>query len=115
MGPTKVKGNSRARAGPEAKSFAVFFAGVDPVSSGLSSEGILREPCERLRIQPRGKRDKRSDTERYSLRVAHDGTRRFAGRLEPGVHHDTEIIVDRKSTRLNSSHVAISYAVFCLK
>src|SRR5690625_5966465 len=25
------------------------------------------------------------------------------------------VIVDRKSTRLNSSHVAISYAVFCLK
>src|SRR5690625_6982931 len=25
------------------------------------------------------------------------------------------IMVDRKSTRLNSSHVAISYAVFCLK
>src|SRR5690625_6883290 len=24
-------------------------------------------------------------------------------------------IVDRKSTRLNSSHVAISYAVFCVK
>src|SRR5690625_6312229 len=24
-------------------------------------------------------------------------------------------MVDRKSTRLNSSHVAISYAVFCLK
>src|SRR6266702_1709260 len=27
----------------------------------------------------------------------------------------TEVEVDRKSTRLNSSHVAISYAVFCLK
>src|SRR5690625_7101612 len=27
--------------------------------------------------------------------------------------HDTYL--DRKSTRLNSSHVAISYAVFCLK
>src|SRR5690625_6077490 len=26
-----------------------------------------------------------------------------------------EIVEDRKSTRLNSSHVAISYAVFCLK
>src|SRR5690625_6491054 len=26
-----------------------------------------------------------------------------------------ERILDRKSTRLNSSHVAISYAVFCLK
>src|SRR5437870_10257548 len=26
-----------------------------------------------------------------------------------------ELAIDRKSTRLNSSHVAISYAVFCLK
>src|SRR5690625_2027866 len=25
------------------------------------------------------------------------------------------VVIDRKSTRLNSSHVAISYAVFCLK
>src|SRR5439155_27342491 len=29
-------------------------------------------------------------------------------------HHDA-VERDRKSTRLNSSHVAISYAVFCLK
>src|SRR5690625_6640375 len=28
---------------------------------------------------------------------------------------DVILMVDRKSTRLNSSHVAISYAVFCLK
>src|SRR5439155_19152759 len=28
---------------------------------------------------------------------------------------EDEIDQDRKSTRLNSSHVAISYAVFCLK
>src|SRR5690625_6513949 len=28
---------------------------------------------------------------------------------------ETESRADRKSTRLNSSHVAISYAVFCLK
>src|SRR5690554_7285417 len=27
----------------------------------------------------------------------------------------TVLILDRKSTRLNSSHVRISYAVFCLK
>src|SRR5690554_8235405 len=25
------------------------------------------------------------------------------------------VVIDRKSTRLNSSHVRISYAVFCLK
>src|SRR5699024_11754550 len=29
--------------------------------------------------------------------------------------NDTVINTDRKSTRLNSSHVSISYAVFCLK
>src|SRR5439155_9912412 len=28
---------------------------------------------------------------------------------------ECELLADRKSTRLNSSHVAISYAVFCLK
>src|SRR5699024_11621658 len=36
----------------------------------------------------------------------------------PFVHSDMEIDMlgeDRKSTRLNSSHVSISYAVFCLK
>src|SRR2546428_7327540 len=28
---------------------------------------------------------------------------------------DHQVVVDRKSTRLNSSHDQISYAVFCLK
>src|SRR5690606_12168615 len=31
------------------------------------------------------------------------------------VHSDRPVARDRKSTRLNSSHVKISYAVFCLK
>src|SRR5690625_6772779 len=31
------------------------------------------------------------------------------------VRETDEYAIDRKSTRLNSSHVAISYAVFCLK
>src|SRR5207253_10398952 len=30
-------------------------------------------------------------------------------------HMGQKLYTDRKSTRLNSSHVAISYAVFCLK
>src|SRR5690625_7044493 len=41
---------------------------------------------------------------------------------DPGTHgpavageHFPNASLDRKSTRLNSSHVAISYAVFCLK
>src|SRR5437870_6711532 len=34
---------------------------------------------------------------------------------DPGVDRTGAVRRDRKSTRLNSSHVAISYAVFCLK
>src|SRR3712207_8667033 len=32
-----------------------------------------------------------------------------------GIEVDPEALADRKSTRLNSSHANISYAVFCLK
>src|SRR5699024_5393146 len=35
-----------------------------------------------------------------------------SGRIDTTQNHPSE---DRKSTRLNSSHVSISYAVFCLK
>src|SRR5689334_24481857 len=35
--------------------------------------------------------------------------------LAAGFDHQREIPIDRKSTRLNSSHSSISYAVFCLK
>src|SRR3712207_7942442 len=31
------------------------------------------------------------------------------------MHHQMQLPLDRKSTRLNSSHANISYAVFCLK
>src|SRR5437899_7102727 len=39
------------------------------------------------------------------------------GRIEHAFHvrPDLVAIEDRKSTRLNSSHLGISYAVFCLK
>src|SRR2546430_6223747 len=35
--------------------------------------------------------------------------------LETGLHPGALKDIDRKSTRLNSSHSQISYAVFCLK
>src|SRR2546430_8769121 len=41
--------------------------------------------------------------------------RRFVGRRIDRDHERTLPLEDRKSTRLNSSHSQISYAVFCLK
>src|SRR5699024_11750877 len=35
--------------------------------------------------------------------------------ISASVTASTDVVGDRKSTRLNSSHVSISYAVFCLK
>src|SRR5437763_10102437 len=38
-----------------------------------------------------------------------------AGKVSARFVHQPESLADRKSTRLNSSHRCISYAVFCLK
>src|SRR5439155_5101263 len=51
-------------------------------------------------------RDRRRRRDRAAARIATGGLRGRDRRRSPP---------DRKSTRLNSSHVAISYAVFCLK
>src|SRR2546422_5929454 len=41
--------------------------------------------------------------------------KQFMGRTFMGIVRSSFLIGDRKSTRLNSSHGYISYAVFCLK
>src|SRR5690606_42103098 len=56
--------------------------------------------------------DVQSDRRRLACVAATVGCLHDAG-AAPG--DDREPGVDRKSTRLNSSHVKISYAVFCLK
>src|SRR5260221_9082239 len=43
------------------------------------------------------------------------GARRRPGAGAGDPHRPGELARDRKSTRLNSSHTVISYAVFCLK
>src|SRR5690625_6619230 len=45
----------------------------------------------------------------------HGANRLGASALMQGLADGYFVLPDRKSTRLNSSHVAISYAVFCLK
>src|SRR5438067_7698372 len=54
--------------------------------------------------------------------LCHLGRRPALGWTEGGLcplhafeRNEAGIALDRKSTRLNSSHVSISYAVFCLK
>src|SRR5690625_6439726 len=58
------------------------------------------------------------------IRFHDEAFRYFGGLPEECLYDQTKLVVineryreleDRKSTRLNSSHVAISYAVFCLK
>src|SRR5260221_5219682 len=56
--------------------------------------------------------------QRRTLREVWSRTRRGRRRIPELLHPDifTDIgALDRKSTRLNSSHTVISYAVFCLK
>src|SRR5260370_14018463 len=72
IAPTKVNGNSRASAGCDAKSGD--FLGPDACEelwSCLLSEGILGEPCERLRIQPRSEGDKHGNAEGHLLCARH--------------------------------------------
>src|SRR5690348_17635127 len=48
--------------------------------------------------------------------VAGDGEAQGVDQEVPFAPFDTRMrVIDRKSTRLNSSHPSISYAVFCLK
>src|SRR2546426_7171357 len=47
--------------------------------------------------------------------VRHDGPAHTAAQLVLGIRLVERRRADRKSTRLNSSHLVISYAVFCLK
>src|SRR5256885_12860975 len=76
-------------------------------SAGVSSIEIER-PGNKLRIMIRTARPgiiigrKGAEIDKLKAEVQ----KRMAGR---------EVFIDRKSTRLNSSHLVISYAVFCLK
>src|SRR5690242_21498858 len=64
-------------------------------------------PSQQLR--PRGLNDR---VEGHPLA----GRKLLQARAEIRVHrHRERAVADRKSTRLNSSHMSISYAVFCLK
>src|SRR5690606_40353198 len=74
----------------------------------------------------RSREDLSQATENYALthEIVRSEAKRFGERLDESVKaaeaqvailDRDRVTLDRKSTRLNSSHVKISYAVFCLK
>src|SRR5256885_12969707 len=71
------------------------------------SDQVLRAQREdRLQQHRIGQQRQKTADIRGSIEEVRIGAAGVAGADEPG---------DRKSTRLNSSHLVISYAVFCLK
>src|SRR2546430_13588837 len=69
------------------------------------------------RARPRRRNTKCRNSKDYRVRHRRDQTERVV--LRPGLMGSQVLqnrsATDRKSTRLNSSHSQISYAVFCLK
>src|SRR5207248_3524768 len=76
------------------------------------SSDLRRHRFQRAERPPPQQPDTLGALPRGALPVARHLRRPLEDRLRPG---DRPLDRDRKSTRLNSSHRTISYAVFCLK
>src|SRR5690606_40273662 len=96
----------------------------DGSPDGVAHAHVESEQCEAEKESADGaahERGKRPSGVGESVRLAGgQGHRDFEDRGDAEVdpmHGDGsfDLVSDRKSTRLNSSHVKISYAVFCLK
>src|SRR5690606_41454570 len=105
---------SSSLAPPPPDTYTLSLPDALPIFEDLELIGPAPAPIERIRDRWRWHLLLRSTS---PSRIGHV-TRYFAQRFRPGATGDIRIAIDRedrKSTRLNSSHVKISYAVFCLK
>src|SRR3712207_8652988 len=75
-----------------------------PYTTLFRSRGGVEQVVAEVRVELAGVLDERDDVRVVLPRAVRDRQRRPADQ-----------VLDRKSTRLNSSHANISYAVFCLK
>src|SRR5690606_4379815 len=97
---------------------SILAAGATPVSVPVDEEGFSLDAA--LKLAPDARLACISPSHQYPLGQTMSLARRLellrwakeTGRFILEDDYDSE---DRKSTRLNSSHVKISYAVFCLK
>src|SRR5205814_4471482 len=78
-------------------------------SSDVCSSDLQDEPRQEARVRHRRRRTSPPEAPRQHPDL-HPSYRRTGGRSL-----QIQFGQDRKSTRLNSSHLGISYAVFCLK
>src|SRR2546427_6605094 len=78
--------------------------------------GAPQRAVRRLDDRPDGRRHPHLDPRAHE-RLPDLGREAELGEVDVGVvvHQQMDGLQDRKSTRLNSSHSQISYAVFCLK
>src|SRR3712207_6865532 len=80
---------------------------------------LFRSGLGELPVEPRGAQAVRLGRDAQRRLTSRGGLRLPEGELAVAVHHLLRVAAreraDRKSTRLNSSHANISYAVFCLK
>src|SRR3712207_8176568 len=87
-----------------------------PRSTLFPSTTLFRSPVPLEGFDPVAQALDRGVFEEGAHRDVHaEGVLDAAGELRRGEGVPAEVEEDRKSTRLNSSHANISYAVFCLK
>src|SRR5690625_6639728 len=84
-----------------------FWKGEVKLTDGEIIEGLIQVPY-------------KSSQRRVAYKIDEDADRQILKAEDVDAIYLTsstgyQYLLDRKSTRLNSSHVAISYAVFCLK
>src|SRR5256885_3380307 len=109
---TKSRGVILVLASREPPSCQIFRSTTTEIARGIARSGtgqvLYRQASNHWHLSTAslGTSCARIVPSAYSLRRAN---------LQEGCLSDRSATTDRKSTRLNSSHLVISYAVFCLK
>src|SRR6267142_3355801 len=104
-----MKHGSRGPGGPQSFAFPAGLRIVDPSIHAFRKESVRVRNAE--------------DGELPAVRVQREQRIGVVSGCDRCVFAEAErvelihpvVVIDRKSTRLNSSHMSISYAVFCLK